>query len=468
MKRKRSSAVTESQASNSALIPTCPFDLLNDDLLVRVFQFLGSGIDCLTSLARICKRFRRLLKSPSLWESKIYIGPGALSKFPPQLSQYPVKTIFFWIHSKNWLGLVKPLLSLKGTLQSLVIDYADNSLPVSLLIGNLTGLTSLSLRNVGMSGRTLYNFSQRQIFDFQDALTELKGLKDLSLTRIPINHDTLQKVLSQCPLVSLTLAFFDKSLKVEYNLKELMFAVSTASQMTHLTLNAVLNDWTHTVETSSSLTSLKGLRTLDVQDSELTISCFAIWIRSFPCLTSCNIDSLIVDENGNNTHSLKECTQTIEQLSIGQMDHIIVESVSEWIQRLSSLTKLSVCFVQFLETLNATQNQLPCLISLDLTLSLDISKSQRLSYQALTGIASLARLSKLSIQLVYEDGVSFEGDDLSVRGLRRLQNLQHLRLHLGGVLADSPGEHDEDALTVMLECALPRCVIFVEVDNRYR
>mmetsp|Transcript_32361 Transcript_32361/g.52305 ORF Transcript_32361/g.52305 Transcript_32361/m.52305 type:complete len:435 (+) Transcript_32361:289-1593(+) len=432
-----------------------------------MFCFVGNGVTCLKTLARVCKRFQHLLKSLPIWESRINLGisgPFCLSKISPRLLQYPVKSLSIPVNGENWPDLVNSLLSFEGNLQSLEISYNDDSLPVSLLVGNLTGLTSLALNRLyDLEGKRLYRFNEKQIFEFQDSLIELKVLQNLSLTGIPIRREALQTILSQCPLVSLDLFFYNTLDKLDYNLKDLMLAISAASRLTRLMFYVVEHSWTHTLETASSLTSLKSLQTLIVRGSELTISCFALWMKAFSCLTSCDIKSLVVDSD-DSTYSLSECSQPIKRLGMGNISHAIIGPVSVWMNRLSSLTELSVCFVQFLQTLNVQQNQLPFLQSLRLSLILDQTKSQRLSVRALAGIASLPRLSELSIEIYYdEDGVTFESDGVSVSGFRLLRNLKTLYLCLKGLPFDSPDEHDEGALMMMLKCAIPRCDIDVIV-----
>mmetsp|Transcript_6103 Transcript_6103/g.9393 ORF Transcript_6103/g.9393 Transcript_6103/m.9393 type:complete len:469 (+) Transcript_6103:162-1568(+) len=466
MKRKRSSPATNTLAIVADVtLAFCPFDLLNDDLLVRVFCFVGHGVACLQTLARVCKRFQCLMKMPTIWESMLPVG-FALRELKPQLLQYPLQSLLVMVDRGKWPPIPhEHLFSLRGTLRSLHMCNCDRSLPISFLVGNFTGLTHLSLncKRYDETGlQPLCGFSARHIVDFQDALMELKGLKEFDLTGMPIKQETLHTILSQCPLVSFRFACDSKSFQSEYNLKGLMSAVSAASLLTSLDLDAGDHSWTHTLETSSSLTSLKSLQALQVRDSGLTISCFALWMKSFPCLTSCKVFSINGNDD-NSTDSLTEYPPALETLRIENVDDAVTESVSEWLNRQGSITDLSVCLVDFLETLDLRKSQLPNLCILELCL--EKSNLQRLSHRALAAVGSLPRLSKLVIRLSYKIGVSFESDDLPVNGFRLLQNLKRLELKVDHFYTSSPELTDGADLTFMLNCALPSCKIFVDVDR---
>mmetsp|Transcript_9738 Transcript_9738/g.15952 ORF Transcript_9738/g.15952 Transcript_9738/m.15952 type:complete len:466 (-) Transcript_9738:127-1524(-) len=463
MKRKRASSATSPSAAVPTLNPICQLDLLNDDLLVRIFRFVGNGVTCLQTLAPVCKRFRLLMNSPTLWESKIIIGFGPLSKLKPQLLKYPVRSLFIRANPEEWPPFpLKDLFALKCTLRSLEI-HCDDSVPISFLIGNLTGLTRLSLASVlyDIDKGPLCRFSVAQTFDFQDALMDLKGLQDLELTEMPIKQKTLQTILSQCPLQSFSFICFSKSLPLEYDLKELVLAVSVASRLTRLKLDDNNQNWTHTLETSSSLTSLQHLQSLCVRWSGLTISCFALWVKSLTLLRTCEIWSLVGDGTRD---SLTDCSPGIEKLKFSKVERTIVDSVSEWLKGLGSLKRLSVCFLDFLETLDVQQSQLPCLQFL--TLQLDKATAHRLTDRALAAIPFLPRLSKLSIHLCYFGGVSFESSDIPVKGFRLLQNLKKIKLQCDDLHEGLPEVPDEKDLELMLACALPCCEVYTRVRLR--
>mmetsp|Transcript_38883 Transcript_38883/g.64725 ORF Transcript_38883/g.64725 Transcript_38883/m.64725 type:complete len:271 (-) Transcript_38883:624-1436(-) len=267
MKRQRTSpgerSADSEEASTSITDVLPPFDMLSEDnVVLRIFSCIGNGIQCFRTLSPVCKRFRSLMRNTTLWESQIHIGltlsPRSLlltdlRTLVPDLAKFPVKSLRLTvpgdIHSSVLSSSnTKHLFSLRSTLQLLQIDYNDCMSPIAVLVGNLTGLTKLSLRcdNMFDPEYSLGPYSYQHIIDLQEELTKLKLIESLTLHEIPIMQTTLHSILSSCPLKSFEFSIFQE-FTIHYDLQGLMVAISHATQLTHLTIHGHM---------STSLTSL--------------------------------------------------------------------------------------------------------------------------------------------------------------------------------------------------------------------
>jgi len=482
MKRPRTSSDVseqEDEVTTSVADAISPFDLLlEDNIIVRIFLFVGNGVQCVKTLSRVCKRFHSLMKTAAIWESEIDIGetsppsgedlkdlPLELSKFPVRslrLNLLPINNVISPSLSVGNFNFAKHLFALNPTLRSLIIHYDDWMSPLPVLVGHLTGLTYLSLLcNVPDEyDQGDQRYTEQEVVDFHEELTKLKKLESLELHGIVIRQSALHSILSCCPLKSFVCYSTDDMLGLpNYQFHALMASISSAKQLTHVCLSGIRYRWTHTLETSSVLSSLPHLVSLIVTN-DVDITCFLYWMGTLPLLGTMSVSKLVGSDlqGGVQNWPIPSCLQT---LLIRSISVDLIHTASQWLPRLLSLTHMGLEFVDVFEEEFCHGNCFfPSLKSLQLCLSDE--PIDRLSNQTLTAIAMIPNLKHLSLKLDYSlDAAGLLRSKFPMKGFALLQNLSNLFLEIRNPPND-PGLYDIHAILMVLRYSLLRCNIDFE------
>jgi len=308
------------------------FDLLNDDLVALVFARVGTGVDCLRTLAPVCKRFSSLMHHPEIWRKTINLGqftePEKLDQVDnPDTSLLPYAGITpaIFLASKLFAFPVASLYApeklatiffclpfsalarLRSCLTSLTLLMSDALCPAE-VIADFSRLTDLALSYTPATkfGPESRPANTDRYFAYNHALTRLGCLQSVVLSEVLISHATLKQILEQNPVkyLSFTLALsvyrfllpadiengedadaIDEEFKrqVTGHSAPYLEAISKARYLISLNLSWFYC-FEYTLQDSMCLSSLTTLLNLNIHPNNITGETLAMLLTNLPNL----------------------------------------------------------------------------------------------------------------------------------------------------------------------------------------